>query len=144
VLRKLSAGKHRNLNEPFFWTKIIESQAPALLFRDACNDVSGCKGYERLPDSPNHFYDMVRAQNIPAAVAECAVEEIEAGRFCPVDQVSVDLPLYYPKLKFPSHEAYVYKSEYWLQPGNRESPVHVDHGRVVSYIPPCAKYCFKV
>ncbi|OWY96862.1 hypothetical protein PHMEG_00032760 [Phytophthora megakarya] len=45
---------------------------------------------------------------------------------------------------FPQQEAYVWKTEYWLQTGNRESPVHVDHGRVVSYLPTSARYCFKI
>lgn len=144
VNKKLPASKDRNVFGPFSWTKAVETKAPALLFRDACNSVAGCRGYNRLPDDPHHLLDMLRTSNIRESVYQCAEEEAGAGWSCLADQVSVELPKYYSKLRFDLHEAYAYKPEYWLQAGNRESPLHVDHARVVSYIPPCARYCFKV
>eukprot|EP00644_Phytophthora_capsici_P005986 jgi/Phyca11/78507/gw1.2.929.1 len=62
---KIERSKDRYIFGPFCWKKILESDAPALLFTAACNTVAG-------------------------------------------------------------------------------SPIHVDHGRVVSYIPPCAQHCFKI
>ncbi|EGZ07755.1 hypothetical protein PHYSODRAFT_382047, partial [Phytophthora sojae] len=37
-----------------------------------------------------------------------------------------------------------YSRECWVQAGNRESPAHVDHGRVLSYIPPALQRSFKI
>ncbi|KAE9262578.1 hypothetical protein PF001_g32005, partial [Phytophthora fragariae] len=72
-------------------------------------------------------------------------ESWDKGKPSPPDQFAVPEPEgYYSKIKFKSDKVFTYKTEYWLQAGNRESPVHMDHGRVVSYLPPCAKNCFKV
>ncbi|EGZ06182.1 hypothetical protein PHYSODRAFT_531175 [Phytophthora sojae] len=46
------------------------------------------------------------------------------------------------------HPLLVYRKAHnalcWLQAGNRLSPGHVDHGRVLSYIPPGLQQTFKI
>ncbi|KAE8981811.1 hypothetical protein PF011_g21881 [Phytophthora fragariae] len=72
-------------------------------------------------------------------------ESWDEGKPSPSDQFAVPEPEgYYSKIQFKSDKVSTYKTECWLQAGNRESPVHMDHGRVVSYIPPCAKNCFRI
>uniref|UniRef100_H3GYD0 JmjC domain-containing protein n=1 Tax=Phytophthora ramorum TaxID=164328 RepID=H3GYD0_PHYRM len=122
IKTRLSCSKDRYISSPFSWQRVVESNAPALLFRGACDIIAGVHGYKRIPTDPQHLRDAPKTTSVIRFVEEA----------------------YYSKLKFSRDEAYVYKSEYWMQVRNRESPIHVDHGRVVSYIPPCAKDCFKV
>uniref|UniRef100_H3GC11 Uncharacterized protein n=1 Tax=Phytophthora ramorum TaxID=164328 RepID=H3GC11_PHYRM len=89
-----------------------------------------------MPLDPAHLLEGMEAGSIFEMVHNGATKANEAGIFCPPDQCAVELATYYIKLGFPRDQAYVWKSEYWLQVGNRESAIHVDHGRVVSYIPP--------
>ncbi|KAG1686817.1 hypothetical protein DVH05_005926 [Phytophthora capsici] len=141
---KIERSKGRYIFGPFCWKKILESDAPALLFTAACNTVAGVRGYPFLPEDPQHLLDDLSADNVFEAGRLQVEEARRAGRVSPPDQASVELPSYFSRLRFPQDEAYIWKSENWLQIGNRESPIHVDHGRVVSYIPPCAQHCFKI
>ncbi|KAG3012721.1 hypothetical protein PC123_g9189 [Phytophthora cactorum] len=144
IKTRITYSKDRYILAPFSWKRVVESKAPALLFLGACNAVAGVRGRARIPDDPQHLLDALDTTSILRLMEEGVREEQEASRFCLPDQYAVELPNYYSKLRFPPDEAYVYKSEYWLQARNRESAIHVDHGRVVSYVPPCARDCFKI
>ncbi|KAF1782659.1 hypothetical protein GQ600_11038 [Phytophthora cactorum] len=82
--------------------------------------------------------------NIPSYVREGVKQRWPENSASPPDQLSVELPGYYSKIRIPSDQGYIFEPEFWFQVDNRETPVHVDHGRVVSYIPPSARHCFKV
>ncbi|KAG6578015.1 uncharacterized protein IUM83_10437 [Phytophthora cinnamomi] len=82
---------------------------------------------------PQHLRDALKTVDILPFVEEGAREAGE-HEFCPPGQLAVELPTHYSKLKFKREEAYGYKSEFWMQASNRESPIHVDHGRVVSFV----------
>ncbi|KAF1782030.1 hypothetical protein GQ600_19636 [Phytophthora cactorum] len=47
-------------------------------------------------------------------------------------------------MRIPSDQGSIFGPEFWFQVDNRETPMHVDHGRAVSYIPPSARHCFKM
>ncbi|ETO85679.1 hypothetical protein F444_00684 [Phytophthora nicotianae P1976] len=123
---------------------VLETNAPALLFVGACDAVAGVRGHERIPEGPQRFLDDLGADSVLTVIENQVTEARAGGMYAPPDQVDVELPSYYSKLRFPQHEAYVWKSKYWLQDGNRKSPIHMVHGRIISYIPPCARNCFKI
>ncbi|KAF1786949.1 hypothetical protein GQ600_18211 [Phytophthora cactorum] len=81
--------------------------------------------------------------NIPSYVREGVKQRWLENSASPPDQLSVELPGYYSKIRIPSDQGYIFEPQFWFQVDNRETPVHVDHGRVVSYIP-SAWHCFKV
>ncbi|EGZ15805.1 hypothetical protein PHYSODRAFT_315976 [Phytophthora sojae] len=106
--------------------RAVVSKAPALLFRNACNAVAASRGQHRLPENPAHLNQLLRVEDMRRFVRRAM------------------LPGYRTKLSFPADEAYVYPFESWLQSGNRESPIHIDHGRVVSIVPPSLTHTFKI
>ncbi|ETN12618.1 hypothetical protein PPTG_22381 [Phytophthora nicotianae INRA-310] len=93
---------------------LIETDAPALLFVGACDAVAGLRGHERIPEGPQHFLDDLGADSVLTVIENQVTEARAGGMYAPPDQVDVELPSYYSKLRFPQHEAYVWKSEYWL------------------------------
>ncbi|KAG1709486.1 hypothetical protein DVH05_020141 [Phytophthora capsici] len=125
---KIERSKDRCIFGTFCWKKILESDAPALLFTAACNIVAGVRGYPLLPEDPQYLLDDLGADNVFEAVRLQVEEARRAGRVSPPDQARVELPSCFSRLRFPQDEAYIWKSEHWLQVGNRESPIHVDHG----------------
>ncbi|ETK96722.1 hypothetical protein L915_00639 [Phytophthora nicotianae] len=104
---------------------VLETDAPALLFVGACDAVAGVRGHERIPEGPQHFLDDLGADSVLTVIENQVTEARAGGMYAPPDQVDVELPSYYSKLRFPQHEAYVWKSKYWLQDGNRVSPIHM-------------------
>ncbi|OWZ03565.1 hypothetical protein PHMEG_00024682 [Phytophthora megakarya] len=144
IKARLEFSKDRYVFGAFSWKRVMETQAPVLLFVGACNAVAGVRGHARIPDDPQHILGNLHGDSVLSVISEGVNEASKAGLFTPDGQLSVQLPSYFSRLRFPQQEAYVWKTEYWLQAGNRESPVHVDHGRVVSYLPPSARHCFKI
>lgn len=111
MLHKLDTRKDRFVFDPFSWERVIQTDAPALLVPNACDAVAGCRGCNHLPRNPQHLLDVLGTDNMCQFIYDCEEQQI-AGRFCPRYQISVELPGYYPKLKFESDEAFVYKPEY--------------------------------
>ncbi|RLN51306.1 hypothetical protein BBJ28_00023739, partial [Nothophytophthora sp. Chile5] len=144
IYKKLQESKDRYIFDGFDWTKAISSDAPALLFRNACDDVAGFRGSAKLPTDIHHLEVGLQSNNILQHIKYGVHAEWGQGRVSPPNQYTCKPTGYYSKLKFKKEEACAFPAEYWMQAGNRESAVHVDHGRVVAYIPPCAKQCFKV
>ncbi|RLN48537.1 hypothetical protein BBJ28_00023648, partial [Nothophytophthora sp. Chile5] len=144
IYKKLQESKDRYLFDGFDWTKAISSDAPALLFLNACDDVAGFRGSAKLPTDIHHLEVGLQSNNILQYIKDGVHAEWGQGRVSPPDQYTCKPTGYYSKLKFKKEEACAFPAEYWMQAGNRESAVHVDVGRVVAYIPPCAKQCLKV
>lgn len=134
VAKKLPESKDLYVLGSFSWEGVVESKSLGLPFRGACNDVAGCRGYDWLPTDPQHLLDALGRLSMRDVIYHGAAEIPTAIQYCPPDQYSVDLAGYNSKLKFGSDKSYVYMSECWLQAGDRESAIHVDNGRVVSYI----------
>uniref|UniRef100_H3H9D0 Uncharacterized protein n=1 Tax=Phytophthora ramorum TaxID=164328 RepID=H3H9D0_PHYRM len=86
IRTKLQYGKERYVSGPFSWEKVISTDAPALLFRDACNDVAGVRGHAQMPLDPAHLLEGMEAGSIFAMVRNGATKANEAGVFCPPDQ----------------------------------------------------------
>lgn len=105
---------------------------------------SGVSGQHRLPENPAHLNQLLRVEDMRRFVRRGAERLWEAALPSLRDQIAAMLPGYRTKLSFPADEAYVYPFESWLQSGNRESPIHIDHGRVVSIVPPSLTHTFKI
>ncbi|KAL4115527.1 hypothetical protein PRIC2_013688 [Phytophthora ramorum] len=94
IRTKLQYGKERYVSGPFSWEKVISTDAPALLFRDACNDVAGVRGHAQMPLDPAYLLEGMEAGSIFAMVRNGATKANEAGVFCPPDQCAVVLATY--------------------------------------------------
>ncbi|KAL3666395.1 hypothetical protein V7S43_008646 [Phytophthora oleae] len=138
-------SKNRYILGGFSWKTAVNSDAPALLFRDACNDVAGFRGKAQLPTHKEHLLAALDTVNMLEYIKQGVLGEWNAGRYSPEDQFISKEPVgYNSKFRFKREKAYAFPSEYWIQAGNRESAIHMDHSCVVAYIPPCATQCFKV
>ncbi|ETM41524.1 hypothetical protein L914_12708 [Phytophthora nicotianae] len=60
----------RYITSTFSWEEAVKSEAPALVYRQACNDVAGCRGYHKIPIDTEHLYDILMTDNIPLYVRE--------------------------------------------------------------------------
>ncbi|KAG2823341.1 hypothetical protein PC113_g22197 [Phytophthora cactorum] len=114
IKTRITYSKDRHILAPFSWKRVVESKAPALLFLGACSAVAGVRGLARIPDDPQHLLDALDTTSILRLVEEGALENRKQADFA--RQTT----------------------------RNRESAIHVDHGRVVSYLLPCARDCFKI
>ncbi|EEY62113.1 uncharacterized protein PITG_21584 [Phytophthora infestans T30-4] len=108
----------------------------ALVFSNACDDVAGFRCQVKLPKDDTHLRSLLNTSIVAEFIKAGAQAKWKAQRECPPDQLAVHLPGFYSKLKFSTDQEYMFPPEYWLQASNRESPIHVDHARVGSYISP--------
>ncbi|KAF1784376.1 hypothetical protein GQ600_26053 [Phytophthora cactorum] len=70
VYKKIPRSRDRYITDKFSWEEAVQSEAPALVYRQACNDVAGCRGYTKIPKDPEHLYDILMTDNIPSYVRE--------------------------------------------------------------------------
>ncbi|KAF1782028.1 hypothetical protein GQ600_19634 [Phytophthora cactorum] len=72
--RLSEVSRDRYITDKFSWEEAVQSEAPALVYRQACNDVDGCRGYTKIPKDPEHLYDIFMTDNTPSYVRECEAE----------------------------------------------------------------------
>jgi hypothetical protein len=130
----------------FDWGFVLRSKVPVVVFRNAFNDVVRCKR-DQLPTSKEHiFSDLKLSPNtnmvefIESRAQSCATK----GGMNWSDRCTIQSSVYVSKFQTTVGKRYVSKDENQLQAGACETPIHVDCGRSVAYIPPCFENAFKV
>lgn len=93
-----------------------------------------------LPLTTDHLrrdLKMTKDGNFVAYILDTTTAINDVGDGGPLDQCVWHLPSYSSKSSLERSEAYVYRFEVWGQAGSRETPMHVDHGRTIAFLPPC-------
>ncbi|KAG1691800.1 hypothetical protein DVH05_026175 [Phytophthora capsici] len=144
LCRNIERSIDRYRSGGFNLENAVSSGAPILVFTGAYNDlVSGCDG-DRLPETLTHLYNEFGTQDVPAFVDKQVDLSRSRGVATPPGQCGWTIQAYRDKFSIPASTGFVCERESWVQARNRETPGHVDFGRVLSYIPPCLKDCFKI
>ncbi|KAG6945371.1 hypothetical protein JG687_00017343 [Phytophthora cactorum] len=75
VYKTIPRSRDRYITDKLSWEEGVHNEAPALVYRQACNDVAGCRGYTKIPKDPEHLYDILMTGNIPSYVREVTTEK---------------------------------------------------------------------
>ncbi|KAL3670654.1 hypothetical protein V7S43_003844 [Phytophthora oleae] len=109
IYKKVEESKDRYILGGFSWKTAVNSDAPALLFRDACNDVTGFRGKAQLPIHKEHLLAALDRGNMLEYIKQGVLGEWNAGRYSPEDQFISKEPVgYYSKLRFKREKAYAF------------------------------------
>lgn len=147
VLKKLHEFRDLYVDSSFSMDVAIAAKAAVLVFRGASNAVAGYRRADQFPVSSSHVraeLKLNKGTSIVEIIKDATQAAIDEDAEGPNDQCVVSIPGYYSKIRMSSSEAHVFPHEIWLQVGCRETPMHVDHGRTVAYLPPCQQKAFKI
>ncbi|KAF4142598.1 hypothetical protein GN958_ATG08199 [Phytophthora infestans] len=57
-------SKDRYVLNAFSWARVMELEAPALVFVGSCDLGAGVRGYTRIPNDPQPIFDILGTTNI--------------------------------------------------------------------------------
>lgn len=143
IIHKIPFSRDRYMDGGFDWDMVLDSKAPILVFRNACNDVVQYKR-DSLPTNKQHILSELKLSPNTNMVEFIESRAIAEGCSNPSDQCNIQISGYASRFQSVVGKRYVTEHEIWLQSGACETPIHVDCGRSVVYIPPCFSDTFKV
>ncbi|KAI9984659.1 hypothetical protein PInf_006020 [Phytophthora infestans] len=118
MYKHLHGSRDRYIGGGFSWSFAVKGEAAVLVFRNACDDVSGFRGQAKFPKDDTHLRSMFNIFCVLEFIKAGIQEEWKAQRECPPDQLVVQLPGYYSKLKFPTDQPYMFP----LSTGSKRPP----------------------
>lgn len=143
IMYKIPLSRDRYMDGGFNWDIVLDSKVPILVFRNACNDVVRYKR-DPLPTNKQHILSELKLSPNTNMVEFIESRAIGKGCSNPPDRCNIQISGYASKFQSVVDERYVSEHEIWLHAGACETPIHVDCGRSVAYIPPCFSDTFKV
>lgn len=123
--------------------EIYTTRCPIIVYRGQAESLVAGRAGSKLPMDCDHLLRAIGT----ADVRNFVTAEVNRSRdhYIPApDGQCVWTTPYDDVFDLKAEDGYAYAREAWLQSGNRESPGHVDHGRVLSYIPPALTHTFKI
>lgn len=139
IIYKIPLSRDRYMDGGFDWNIVLDSKVPILVFRNACNDVVRYKR-DPLPTNKQHILSELKL-----SPNTNMVEFIQSrAQSITPDRCNIQLSGYVSRFQSVLGKRYVSKDQIWLQAGAYETPIHVDCGRSVAYIPPCFSDTFKI
>ncbi|KAG1693121.1 hypothetical protein DVH05_023901 [Phytophthora capsici] len=117
--KRMRGSRDRYIDGGFSLSFAVKSQAAALVFRNACDDVAGFRGEAELPKDDAHLRSLLNTSSVLEFIKAGIQEGWKEQRECPPDKLAVHLPGYYSKLECSTDQAYKFPPEYWLQADNR-------------------------
>lgn len=125
IIEKLGASQRLYIEGGFNFYEAVRSAEPLIVYRVAYSSLVKSPDGKSVPKTVAHLYEEFGTEDVRSFIAERGPRgQCVWSLDCYADAFSLDLT-----------NGYCYRRECWVQAGNRESPAHVDHGRVLSYIP---------
>jgi hypothetical protein len=139
IIYKIPLSRDRYIDGGFDWDIVLHSKVPILVFCNACNDVVRYK-CDPLPTNKQHILSELQLSsksNMVDFIESRAQSMISEGGSDPPDQCNIEFNAYVSKFRSAVGKRYVSNHEILFQAGACETPIHVECGRLVAYIPPC-------
>ncbi|KAJ8577510.1 hypothetical protein ON010_g1697 [Phytophthora cinnamomi] len=120
----------------FTLSTLNSTKNPLLVFRDAHHKIVLSEKLTPIPKTPAHLYEALGTDDVPTLIHQRAMVTRRQVQSAPPDQCTWHIGAYKDAFRLELNQGYCFARECWLQAGNRESPGHMDAGRVLAYIPP--------
>lgn len=152
IKKALACSKFYN-DDCFNIDEAYKSDLPVIIFRGGCGTLFPASV---LANAQEHRADVLKYFGVETS--SCMRKYIDTqvrkdwhhGKATPENQISrsleglygVDTRSYQEQSK--NRKSYVRPIEWFVQRGNRESPIHLDYGRNVAFVPPSFSHALKI
>lgn len=121
----------------------LKGQLPILVFAGVCNDIVRFND-NSVPGEPSHLLHHLKAQGMWEFIESSVARQIGARVPTLPGQLSHSLSLYSTRFSFARGRGYVEQPEFGVQSGNKHTPGHIDRGKNLPVILPCAEHSITV